>query len=591
MIRLSFALKLVLAMMLVVGGVTAATLMIGQRKLQEANRRNFEQEFRSEVALFTKSQEARLGAVKTKAREFARNKRLFAAVEDWDNNHEAESAENLYKTAKDNFGPDLESLSFYRFVDANGKVVPPPPELAKAPSTLESQIESLKLSFKADRQEVGYLVLPDASGGSELHEAVLTTISDVDNPKQSYGGLIIGFPMASGQPQPEGKGEGVLNGLLLNGQLYFIALDKPARGNVAQRIVELISNHTSREDPGEGSASVNIDGMSHTLFFRPINSGSHLPQAWQISLHSMAQALEQQADLRRQVCAFGAVAMALALLLSLLISQGLTGPIKQLVRATNQIREGNFNVNVPVRSQDEIGNLTESFNGMAAGLLLKEKYRRVLDLVADKGIADELINGSIELGGEERLVSVLFCDIRGFTALTENMAPPEVVHMLNEHFEPLTRVVYQHNGVVDKYVGDLIMAIFGAPKDFGNNAEKAVRCALAMIRERQELNRVSKYPISVGIGVASGKALAGMMGAEDRRGYTVLGPKVNLASRLCSQAGRMEVIVDEETFSIARGWTSATALEPLKLKGFATPIPAYKIHELRGKSEYEMAQV
>jgi class 3 adenylate cyclase/HAMP domain-containing protein len=341
----------------------------------------------------------------------------------------------------------------------------------------------------------------------------------------------------------------------------------------------------------EGNTQIMLEGVPHTIFYRALNHGSHLPQAWQISVHSMAQALEQKADLRRQVLAFGAVAMAVALLLSLLISHGLTGPIQQLVRATNEIREGNFTVHVPVRSRDEIGNLTESFNGMAAGLLLKEKYRRVLDLVADKGIADELINGSIELGGEERIVSVLFCDIRGFTALTENMAPPEVVQMLNEHFEPLTRVVYEHNGVVDKYVGDLIMAIFGAPKDFGNNAEKAVRCALAMIRERQGLNRISKYPIAVGIGVASGKVLAGMMGAEDRRGYTVLGPKVNLASRLCSQAAKMEVIVDEETFAVARGWVSATALEPLKLKGFCTPIPAYKVHELRMKKENEMAQV
>jgi class 3 adenylate cyclase len=231
--------------------------------------------------------------------------------------------------------------------------------------------------------------------------------------------------------------------------------------------------------------------------------------------------------------------------------------------------------------------LTESFNEMAAGLVLRERYRSVLDMVSDKQIAEDLIHGAIELGGEEREVSVLFCDIRGFTALTEKMEPKEVIEMLNQHFTPLTRIVHEHHGAVDKFVGDLIMAIFGAPKGFGNDVENAARCALRMIEERARLNETGKYKIAIGIGVASGKVVAGRMGSKDRLNYTVLGPRVNLASRLCGQAGRMEVVIDEETWRAIQPRARATPTPELLLKGFAEPIRAYKLEAISTKDETE----
>jgi class 3 adenylate cyclase len=198
-------------------------------------------------------------------------------------------------------------------------------------------------------------------------------------------------------------------------------------------------------------------------------------------------------------------------------------------------------------------------------------------MVADKQVAEELLQGRITLGGETRDVSVLFCDIRGFTALTERMAPPEVIHMLNEHFTPLTRIVYKHHGVVDKFVGDLIMAIFGAPKSFGSDALNAASCAAEMIQERKKLNQTSPYQIEVGIGVASGQVLAGRMGSADRLNYTVLGERVNLASRLCSKAGRMEVVIDQTTAQKLGALATVEPTEELSLKGFAAPVQAFKL--------------
>ena len=119
----------------------------------------------------------------------------------------------------------------------------------------------------------------------------------------------------------------------------------------------------------------------------------------------------------------------------------------------------------------------------------------------------------------------MFCDIRGFTALTQNMNPTEVIAMLNEHMTVLTRVVTEHHGVVDKFIGDSIMALFGAPKSYGDDALNAVRCAQQMMAERAKLNATSVYKIQMGIGLASGRVLAGNMGSADRSNYTVLGER------------------------------------------------------------------
>jgi len=159
------------------------------------------------------------------------------------------------------------------------------------------------------------------------------------------------------------------------------------------------------------------------------------------------------------------------------------------------------------------------------------------------------------------------------------MSPPDVIRMLNEHFSPLTRLVYEHHGVVDKFVGDLIMAIFGAPRSHGDDAFDAAQCALAMIRARREMNERSSPPIEIGIGVASGLAVAGCVGAAERQNYTVLGARINLASRLCGKAGRMEVVIDAATQAKLRNRLATRPLGTLELKGFAAPVEAFALLE------------
>ena len=214
---------------------------------------------------------------------------------------------------------------------------------------------------------------------------------------------------------------------------------------------------------------------------------------------------------------------------------------------------------------------------MSADLKLKELYRDLLDRVTDPRVAEELISGKIELGGELREVTTLFCDIRGFTELTEGMPPREVFDFLNEHMTALTEVVSRHNGVVDKFVGDEIMVVFGAPIRYENDAQDAVACAVEMIEARNALNESGRHRLDVGIGIATGPGLAGRMGSQDRQNYTVLGERVNLAARLCGKAQAMEILIDDATRDQLTSGFTVKSLGGVELKGFSQPVETFQV--------------
>jgi class 3 adenylate cyclase len=161
------------------------------------------------------------------------------------------------------------------------------------------------------------------------------------------------------------------------------------------------------------------------------------------------------------------------------------------------------------------------------------------------------------------------------------MPPAEVIEMLNEHMTALTGIVKKHGGVLDKFVGDLLMAIFGAPIELGQDTAQAARCALALIRERARLNESSRHRIEIGIGLATGKVVAGCMGSADRLNYTVLGDRVNLASRLCDKARVGEVLVDDNTLAKLGGLAVAESVGELTLKGFSATVPAFQLREVK----------
>lgn len=287
------------------------------------------------------------------------------------------------------------------------------------------------------------------------------------------------------------------------------------------------------------------------------------------------------ATIQRAIRIIGAIMLLLATLVAVLLSRGLAKPIRELVAATTRVAGGDYDTSVPIRSRDEIGSLAHAFNQMTHGLLLKDRYKGVLDKVVSRDVADEMLKGEIKLGGEARMVTTLFADMRGFTPLSEKMEPQSVVALLNEVMGRAEAAVVEEGGVVDKYVGDEIMALFGAPMTGDDDALHAVRAAVRIKQSIGEVNAARKArgdaEINVGIGINTGLVVAGNMGSPRRLNYTVLGAPVNLAARLCSEAGRGQILISDTTLDHVRDRVTVRSLGTRNIKGISRPVEIYQV--------------
>ena len=285
----------------------------------------------------------------------------------------------------------------------------------------------------------------------------------------------------------------------------------------------------------------------------------------------------------------GGGSLLLSGLLGVALSRNLTRPVRSLVAATERVAGGDYDTEVSASSRDEIGTLAKAFNDMTRGLLLRERYRSVLNKVVSRDVAEELMKGDVELGGENRLVSVLFADIRGFTALTEGMEPQEVIRLLNECMERLSHAIDAQGGVVDKFIGDEVMAVFGAPVTQEDHAHRAIAAALRMQAEMEAFNEMrtqrGEVPLGIGVGINSGVAVAGNMGSTNRLNYTVVGDVVNLASRLAGQAKAREILISEATFRLAGDRVVAPLLGGRSLKGFSSEVAVYSVEGWSNSAE------
>ncbi|MBI2896318.1 MAG: FHA domain-containing protein [Deltaproteobacteria bacterium] len=224
--------------------------------------------------------------------------------------------------------------------------------------------------------------------------------------------------------------------------------------------------------------------------------------------------------------------------------------------------------------------------------LTREKFQRLLSPV----LAEQVVNGKLEVkkGGQKMQATVLFADIRGFTSMSESRDAQDVVDMLNEYFELMVEIIFKHEGTLDKFIGDEIMVLYGAPLAHPDAALRAVRTAMEMQLALEEFNRTTiaegNDPIRIGIGINFGEVVAGYMGSSRTMEYTAIGDTVNTASRLCSIARAGEVIVSEPTYLKVRDHFDAEILPPAKLKGKKDPLKIYRITAVRRQWGDEMTK-
>ncbi len=206
-------------------------------------------------------------------------------------------------------------------------------------------------------------------------------------------------------------------------------------------------------------------------------------------------------------------------------------------------------------------------------------HRSALERFLSPGIAKKVAAEAAELkvGGENQKVTVLFADIRGFTAMAESMQPEAVVELLNQFFQSMSEVVFGHGGTLDKYLGDGLMALFGAPFTGKQDALQAVRAAIEMQTNLQELNRTTGHELCIGIGINTGPAIVGFMGTSRRLDYTALGDTVNTASRLTAAAEPGQILIAAATQEEIPGDVPVRAIPPVRLKGKAAPLRVFEV--------------
>lgn len=278
------------------------------------------------------------------------------------------------------------------------------------------------------------------------------------------------------------------------------------------------------------------------------------------------------------------VGLAIATVGAGMLALRLSRPICEMDRVVQEVSQGNLGVRVEgIRSRDELGHLAGRINEMIRGLTERfnlEKFVSAQTVSAVKG-SDE---GGVRLGGERRLVTVLFSDIRGFTAFSEQVEPEVVIDMLNTYLRHQADIVEQYNGDVDKFVGDELVAVFQGPDMVVN----AVRCAQAIQHKIAQLNEsLPEWPMRIGIGISTGEVVMGAMGSEQRMDYTILGDAVNLGARLCAHANAGDTLLSEASYKrLPRaGNFAVTPMDGIRVKGKAQRVRAYRLRMQSGTEE------
>jgi adenylate cyclase len=323
-----------------------------------------------------------------------------------------------------------------------------------------------------------------------------------------------------------------------------------------------------------------IDTGAHVLVLsRPVSfSGVELGRALVgISLDFIDREIRRE-SLNVIILSFFIV--LLGVLIAIQIGVSFSRPIAQLVLATHEIGKGNFKHRISEIRKDEFGDLAAAFNYMSRELWKKLKMQKSFGSYVSPEILKMIMAHPEEewLKGRRMSVSLLFTDIRGFTAFSENNEPEEVVEAVNRYFEIATRHIIANGGYVDKFIGDAVLGVFGAPVARADHAERAVLAAVAMQKEFGETSK-DGYPLldRVGIGINSGEAVAGDLGSDVKREYSVIGDCVNIASRLNSLAAAGQIIISGSTQWGAEGAISSRLMGSVKVKGKALEIETYEV--------------
>lgn len=443
---------------------------------------------------------------------------------------------------------------------------------ALGPVTAKDQAALSVLRERADAADnqlasgYGYL-------GGELHQLVLVPL--LAPPPELKAWIVVGFPINTATARELKAGSDV--------EVTFLAGGAQTRA-FASTLSLGMSEQLEQQPLGSDTDLVTLEREDYITAIRHVPIAGGLPAMIALQ-RSLRTQLAPSRTLEQMLLLGTLLGLAIATLAALGLARNVSQPVQQLAAHTRHVAAGDYTRRLELPRADELGQLATAFNAMTAGLAERDRVRDLLGKVVSPEIATQLLHSDLQLGGEEREVTILFSDLRDFTALSENLSPHAVLTLLNRYLDRMSAVVERHGGVIDKYIGDAIMALFGAPVASADAAARALAAAREMRDALAELNRElaaeGQPTLRLGIGINTGRVIAGNMGSHTRLNYTVIGDGVNLASRLESltkePAYGATIIVSAATASAAHATAQLRSLGNVVVKGKTEPVQIYAV--------------
>ncbi|MBS1150375.1 MAG: adenylate/guanylate cyclase protein [Myxococcaceae bacterium] len=315
--------------------------------------------------------------------------------------------------------------------------------------------------------------------------------------------------------------------------------------------------------------------------------------------YSRAREFETVSTARYELAGIGAFVALLAIAIATALSRSLSRPINEISEAAGKVAGGDLKVLVRADRKDELGDLARRFNQMVQGLRERALAKDALGRYLSPEMAHDVVSGEqgISMQGQRRELTVLFCDVAGFTTISEKLEPEQLVALLNQYLDAMVKVLIRHGAYVDKFEGDAIMAFWNAPRHAVDHAVHACQAILEMRAAAKKLSvewKAAGQPeFGVRYGLNTGVAIVGNMGATDKINYTAIGDNVNLASRLegANKQYGTELMISEETFANAAEHIEARELDMLQVKGKLRPVRVYELLALKGQLTPEQSKI
>ena len=392
----------------------------------------------------------------------------------------------------------------------------------------------------------------------------------------------------------------LVGGITFNVSGYAVMVDGDGQviaHHDTERLEKNVSEYPAvrlaRQTGTVGSVVADNDrGDSKLFVYRPIdNPATGARQPWVLLTEIDAAELVAPVDQLRDELA---IAVGLLLLISIVmahqVSVSVHRPLHALGEFAHRIGSGDLTGRVEISGRDIAGRLAGTLNQMAAGLQERDHVKEVFGRYIATQVSDEILKGQVSLGGAEKNVTVLFSDIRNFTGMSEQMSPQQVVTFLNDYFTEMVDAVFENGGVLDKFLGDGLMAVFGSIDNDPDHPRKAVRAALRMQALLAKINGVRSMsgtpPIAIGIGIHTDAVIVGNIGSRKRLEYTVVGDGVNTSSRLqgLNKEFGTTILISETTFAAVQDEFHCRQMPDTQLRGKTRDLKIYEVISMNAAS-------